>query len=88
MSWQQPMSLTVFLTICIIGCDFLIYVLYQWIFGEKYRVHARRGTERKGVTRSGPLRPYLVSSRTPGRDRAISLTGYRQPFSRIHALSR
>jgi hypothetical protein len=36
------MSITVFLAICILGCDFLLYVLFQWIYGEKHRKHARR----------------------------------------------
>ncbi len=36
------MSLTVFLAFCILGCDFLLYVLFQWIYGEKHRNHARR----------------------------------------------
>jgi len=28
------MPLTVFLAFCILGCDFLLYVLFQWIYGE------------------------------------------------------
>jgi hypothetical protein len=36
------MSLTLFLAFCILGCDFLLYVLFQWIYGEKHRKHARR----------------------------------------------
>jgi hypothetical protein len=38
------MSLTVFLAICILGCDVLIYFLYEWAFGESERIrkgHAR-----------------------------------------------
>ena len=41
------MSLTVFLAFCILGCDFLLYVLFQWIYGEKHRKHARRVAERE-----------------------------------------
>jgi hypothetical protein len=40
------MSITVFLAICILGCDFLLYVLFQWIYGEKHRKHARRRAAR------------------------------------------
>jgi hypothetical protein len=29
------MSLNIFLMICILGIDFMIYVLFQWIFGDK-----------------------------------------------------
>ncbi len=36
------MSITVFLAICILGCDFLLYVLFQWIYGEKHRNRPRR----------------------------------------------
>lgn len=41
------MSLTVFLALCILGCDFLLYVLFQWIYGEKHRKHARRIAARR-----------------------------------------
>jgi len=41
------MSLTVFLAFCILGCDFLLYVLFQWIYGEKHRKHARRAAARR-----------------------------------------
>jgi hypothetical protein len=49
------MSVTVFLAICILGCDFLLYVLFQWIYGEKHRKHARRSAARgeRGRTLSG-----------------------------------
>jgi hypothetical protein len=41
------MSLTVFLAICILSCDFLLYVLFQWIYGEKHRNHRRRSATRR-----------------------------------------
>jgi hypothetical protein len=41
------MPLTVFLASCILGFDFLLYVLFQWIYGEKYREHARRVAARE-----------------------------------------
>jgi len=41
------MSLTVFLAFCILSCDFLLYVLFQWIYGEKRRNHARRNAARR-----------------------------------------
>ena len=41
------MSLTVFLAFCVLSCDFLLYVLFQWIYGEKHRKHARRVAERE-----------------------------------------
>ena len=41
------MSLTMFLAFAILGCDFLLYALFQWIYGEKYREHARRVAARQ-----------------------------------------
>jgi hypothetical protein len=36
------MSLTVFLAFCILGCDFLIFVLFKWLYGEKRREASSR----------------------------------------------
>lgn len=36
------MSLAIFLTLCILGIDFLIYVLFQWTFGDKRRALQRK----------------------------------------------
>jgi hypothetical protein len=41
------MSLTVFLAFCILGCNFMLYVLFQWTYGEKRRNHARRSAVRR-----------------------------------------
>ncbi len=46
------MSLTVFLAFCILGCDFLLYVLFQWIYGEKHTNHARRVAARREKRRT------------------------------------
>jgi len=35
---ETEMSLTVFLAICVLGCDLLIYFLYEWAFGESKRI--------------------------------------------------
>ena len=64
---KKHMSLNVFLALCIIGCDFLIYILYQWVFGEKYRAQTRRVAARNNAGKVPPLRPYMVRSRRPGR---------------------
>jgi hypothetical protein len=39
---EAAMSFTVFLAISILGCDFLLYVLFQWVYGEKRRKVSRR----------------------------------------------
>lgn len=41
------MSLTVFLAIAILGCDVLIYFLYEWAFGESKRIRAGRANPRR-----------------------------------------
>lgn len=41
------MSLTIFVAICILGCDVLIYFLYEWAFGESKRIRARRVNPRR-----------------------------------------
>lgn len=38
------MSATIFLAICILGCDLLLYFLFQWTYGEKRRGLSRRST--------------------------------------------
>ena len=46
------MSLTVFLAFCILSCDFLLYVLFQWIYGEKHRNHGCRAAARREKRRT------------------------------------
>jgi len=58
------MSLTVFLAFCILGCDFLLYVLFQWVYGEKHKNHSRRvaARARKRLALSGqqPEQPRVL----------------------------
>jgi hypothetical protein len=42
----MEMSLTVFLAICVLGCDVLIYFLYEWAFGESKRIRKHRAGSR------------------------------------------
>jgi hypothetical protein len=57
------MSLTVFLAICVLGLDFMIFVLFQWLYGEKNRNRFRRSATRRHAAHSQtPL--YYVSSRS------------------------
>jgi len=42
------MPLTLFMAICILGCDVLIYFLFHWTLGEKSRTRRRRcGVKRR-----------------------------------------
>jgi len=65
---EQKMSLMVFLAICILGVDVLIYFLYEWAFGESERIrkrHPRCRFERFPVEISAATKPR--SLRKSGR---------------------
>jgi len=56
------MSVTVFLALCILGMDFLIYALFEWTYGEKRSALARRiAAHREAVKEQAP-RPFVVAS--------------------------
>jgi hypothetical protein len=58
------MSATIFLAFCVLGCDFLLYVLYQFTYGEKRRGFSRKSTASKHTAMNQPdARPFLVASR-------------------------
>jgi hypothetical protein len=62
------MSLTVFLALCILGIDFMIYMLFQWTYGEKRRAIARQVAAYRKAREEQSARPFLVHSRriSPG----------------------
>ena len=57
------MSATLFLAFCILGCDFLLYVLFQWTYGERRRGFSRRSKARKAAMNQPDPRPFLVAAR-------------------------
>lgn len=57
------MGLTVFFGLCILGVDFMIYVLFQWAWGDKRRLIARQVAAHRKAFDAQPRRPFLVSSR-------------------------
>jgi hypothetical protein len=62
---EVRMSLTAFLALCILSCDFLLYVLFQWIYGEKHRKHSRRpaaSREKRQTLVSNQVREHRVVS--------------------------
>jgi hypothetical protein len=67
------MSLNVFITVCVLACDFLIYVFFQWTFGEKYRRRPRKSAlhkhPQKNAVEIPAFRPYVVAPRSPRRVR-------------------
>jgi hypothetical protein len=77
------MSVTVFLAFCILGCDFLLYVLYQFTYGEKRRGLSRRLKAPKHATMNQPdARPFLVASRRSATGRGQRLQSMRQRTTR------
>jgi hypothetical protein len=66
------MSLNIFLLICILGIDFMIYVLFQWIFGDKRSAIARQvALSRKSLSEESP-RPFVVASQNRSNGSAES----------------
>lgn len=76
------MSATIFLAVCILGCDLLLYFLFQWTYGEKRRGLARRSRSNRAYgnsQRSQPLeyvprqpRPVVPIRRPNGMELALS----------------
>jgi hypothetical protein len=60
------MSLTVFLALCVLGVDFLIYVLFQWTYGDKRRAMGQKLAAQRNAMKDDARRPYVVSSRRGG----------------------
>jgi hypothetical protein len=57
------MSLTVFIAICVLGLDFLLYVLFQWTYADKRRALQRKvSAQRKAMK----IRPFVVDSPKAG----------------------
>jgi Flp pilus assembly protein TadB len=60
------MSFNLYLAFAILGCDFLLYAFFQWVYGEKHRKHARRVAARKEKRRTR-------SGKESSHDRVLSL---------------
>ena len=66
-------SLGIFIALCIVGADLLLYFLFQWMYGEKRAAIAKKvATQRQAMERerTEALRqqsaPFLVHSRQAG----------------------
>jgi hypothetical protein len=57
------MSLTVFLALCVLGVDFMIYFFFKIVYGEKHRIRPRRlpADYYRRKEQTSPL--YLVPAR-------------------------
>jgi len=73
------MSLTVFLALCILGLDFMIYAFFQWIYGDKRSALARQlAAARKNTLDEQSPPPFRVASQKavigfqePPRERTV-----------------
>ena len=69
---EETMALTVFFALCILGIDFMLYVLFQWAWGDKRRAIARQVAAHRGAFDAQTRRPFLVPSPEAGPDRQQS----------------
>jgi hypothetical protein len=76
------MSATLFLAICILGCDFLLYILFQWTYGERRRGLARRSSAPKSAVNQPDARPFLIASRRTAVGGVRRLQSMRQRAAR------
>ena len=66
------MSLTVFLAFCILGCDFLIFMLIKWLYGEKRREPSSRSALGKHAMPSQSPLYYVPAKGRKERSPALS----------------
>lgn len=56
------MALTVFLALCILGIDFMVYVLFQWTYGDKRDALTRQIAARRNALKEQSPRALIVAS--------------------------
>jgi hypothetical protein len=56
------MSLTVFIALSILGCDFLIYFLYRWLLGEKRSLRSSSANAPRPSASKPPVIPFPQSA--------------------------
>jgi hypothetical protein len=54
------MSLHIFVAICILSIDFMIYAFFQWTYGDKRSAITRKLVAHKNAVRQQSRRPFLV----------------------------
>jgi hypothetical protein len=57
------MSLTLFLALCILGLDFMIYVLFKLLYGDRRSVIARRVAAQREAARAEASGLFLVPAK-------------------------
>jgi hypothetical protein len=73
------MSLTFFVTLCVLGCDFLIYFLYQWALGERRRTLMRKAVSRQRAEALVNRQPRpMVAAEGSAAARPVAVMGAKQ----------
>lgn len=70
------MTLNLFMAICVIGCDVLIYFLFQWTLGEKGRTRRRRPKEKRHLHSAQANELIVVPSEKRDREKRAKVLAY------------
>jgi len=62
---MATMSLTIFLAFCILGLDFMIYVLFKFLYGDRRSVIARRVAAQRKAAKAEAGGLIFVPARKP-----------------------
>lgn len=57
------MSLTIFLALCILGLDFMIYVLFKLLYGDRRSVIARRVAKQRKAAQAAAAGLIFIPAR-------------------------
>jgi hypothetical protein len=74
------MSLNIFLMLCILGIDFMIYVFFQWIYGDKRSAIARQVAACRKTLSEESSRPFVV---TPEHGASVATQSQRTAIERV-----
>ena len=70
------MSLTFFVTLCVAGCDLLIYFLYEWALGERRRTLMRKAASRqRAETLANPQPRPVMAPQGSAAARSVLVMG-------------
>jgi hypothetical protein len=70
------MTLNLFMAICVIGCDFLIYFLFQWTLGERGRTRRRSSSSKRGVETGTANELIVLRSEKREREKRAKVLAY------------
>ena len=77
------MSVTLFLALCILGCDFMLYALFQFLYSEKRSRRAARAAIARCTevrSRTNAVSPNLKASATHALPPGVAAKSTVRPF--------